>query len=151
MRRLTVALSITVLTATAGAASAEVNVDIHIGRPAPPPVVIAPAPAVVVVPPPVIAARPRVVAVPGTRVYHVPSVGFNVFVFGGKYYSHHHDRWFVATGHNAHWVAISEHRVPPPVLAVPVSYYKIPPGHAKKWRDDDRHGRRHSGRRGSND
>jgi hypothetical protein len=148
MRRLPLILSITFVAATAATARGEVNVDIHIGRPAP--VVVAPAPAIVIAPPPVIVERPRIVAVPGTHVYHVPSVGFNVFVFAGKYYSHHHDRWFISNGRNGKWTAIAAHRVPPPVLAVPVSYYKIPPGHAKKWKHHDGHGK-HRGKRGWDD
>ena len=53
------------------------------------------APPIVVAPPPVITAKPAVVVVPGTPVYRAPGVEFNVFLFGGKYYSHHNDVWYV--------------------------------------------------------
>ena len=147
MRPMTLALSIAFVAATAGAAGAEVN--IHIGvpapvvvAPAPPPIVVAPPRQVVVAPPPAIVAQPQFVVVPGTNVYHVPNAGFNVFVFGGKYYSHHYDQWFVASSHTGHWRPVSMNHVPRPVLAVPVTYYRIPPGHA--------HGHKHH-RRGWND
>ena len=157
MRRMTLALSIALVATTAATARGEVNVDVHIGAPAPiivapaprpvvvapvpPPVVVAPTPTVVVAPPPMLVVRPQLVAVPGTAVYHVPGAGFNVFVFGGKYYSHHNGVWFVSSGHRGKWTAISAHHVPSPVLAVPVTYYRIPPGHAHRWKDDegDRH------------
>src|SRR5687768_13683331 len=104
---------------TAQPAHADVNVGINIGVPAPPP-------------PLVVASPPTVVIVPGTTVYHSPSVGFNLFVFGGRYYSLHNGTWFVATTVGRPWTVIEAHRVPPPVLGVPVTYYKIPPGHAKR-------------------
>lgn len=127
MHRMTLALSIAFVATTAAVARGEVNVDVHIGAPAP----------VIVAPPPVLVARPHLIAVPGTAVYHVPGAAFNVFVFGGKYYSLHNGAWFVASGHRGKWSAIPAHHVPAPVLAVPVTYYRIPPGHAHRWKDDD--------------
>ena len=56
----------------------------------------------------------------------------NFFAYGGRYYSFHHGGWFVATKHGGPWVAVAPGRVPQPVLAVPVAYYKVPPGHPKK-------------------
>jgi len=97
-------------------------------------VVAPPAPVVVVPPvaPPVIVRAPQLVVVPGSPVFYAPGVEMNVFAYGGRYYSFHHDRWFVAPRPGAPWVAIAPGRVPQPVLGVPVAYYKVPPGHAKK-------------------
>jgi hypothetical protein len=120
--------------ATSQAAADGVKIGVHIGVPVPPPVVVAP-PAVVVAPPPppvVVAAPPQLVVVPGTPVFYAPSASINVFAYGGQYYSFHEGAWFVAPGPGRRWVAIAPARVPRPVLAVPVGYYKIPPGHAKK-------------------
>lgn len=103
-------------------AHAEVNVGINIGVPAPPPVIVA---------------SPQLVVVPGTSVSYSPGVSFNLFVFGGRYYSLHDGVWFSAVGHGGPWVIIAPERVPRPVLAVPVTYYRIPPGHAKKMGDGD--------------
>jgi hypothetical protein len=75
-------------------------------------------PAVVIAPPP----PPVVIAAP-------------------PYYSLHEGAWFVATTHGGPWVTIAAAKVPQPVLAVPVAYYKVPPGHAKKMHRDGGPGR----------
>jgi hypothetical protein len=122
------------------AIAADVRIGVNIGVPAP--VVVAPAPAVVVAPPgpPVVvvappplvfAAPPALVVVPGSPVYYVPSANFNVFVFGGRYYSLHDGAWFMAPNHSGPWARVPAERVPHPVLGVPHAYYKVPPGHAK--------------------
>jgi hypothetical protein len=108
------ALSIT------GAVAGEVNVGVNIGIPVPPPPRI------------VLSAPPPVVVVPHSPVSYVPSVNFNLFVYGGQYYTFHDGAWFHARSHSGPWVFIATERVPRPVVAVPVTYYKIPPGHAKK-------------------
>jgi hypothetical protein len=109
------------LTLSAGA-DADVTIGVSVATPAPPPVVA-------VAPPPL-------VIVPGTSVHYAPSVGFNLFVFGGHHYSFHEGAWFVAATSRGPWAVIATERVPRAVLAVPVAYYKIPPGHAKKMRSD---------------
>ncbi|HTO10419.1 MAG TPA: hypothetical protein VMQ51_02525 [Candidatus Binatia bacterium] len=108
-----------------------------------PPVIVAPAP--VVVYPPVLVSAPSVVIVPGTQVYTVPGVSFNVFVFGGHYYSYHHGTWFHAASHGAAWTPVAVAAVPVQVRTVPAAHWKTPPpaehaererhcppGHAKK-------------------
>lgn len=133
--------------ATVGSAAAEgVKIGINIGVPTPPPVVITtPTPPVVVMPSPptvVVTAPPRLVVVPGSPVFYAPGASINFFAFGGRYYSFHEGAWFVATTYGGPWTTIGAARVPQPVLAVPVAYYKIPPGHAKKMGRDEgpRHG-----------
>jgi hypothetical protein len=103
-----------------GAVAGEVNVGVNIGIPVPPPPRI------------VLSAPPPVVVVPHSPVSYVPSVNFNLFVYGGRYYTFHDGAWFHARSHSGPWVFIATERVPRPVVAVPVTYYKIPPGHAKK-------------------
>jgi hypothetical protein len=66
----------------------------------------------------------------------VPGASFNVFVYGGRYYSYHHGTWFHAPRHGAAWSVVALDAVPAPVRAVPVKHYKIPPGH-------ERHDRKH--------
>jgi len=125
--------------------------------PAPPPaappaaVIPAPAPGVVAPPPPppiVVSAPPQLVVVPGTPVYYAPGLNANFFYYGGRYYAFDNDAWFVASAYNGPWAFIAAQYVPQPVLAVPVQYYKVPPGHwkkhgpppwagPKKWKDDD--------------
>ena len=109
--------------------------------PPPQPVYITPQP--VIVQPPVLVAPPRVVIVPGTQVYTVPTASYNVFVYGGHYYSYHHGTWFHAPRHGASWTPVAIAQVPAPVRAVPVKHWRIPPGQEKKLekaerdRDDD--------------
>lgn len=91
-------------------------------------------------PPIVIAAPPKVVVVPGTPVYYAPGVNHNLFVYGGSYYALHNGQWFHAKRPGAAWVFVPIEKVPKPVIGIPVGYYKIPPGHAKKMDDDDGHG-----------
>ena len=107
------------------AAAGDVNVTI--GAPA------------VVLPPPVITAQPQLVVVPGTGVYRAPQVEFNVFLFGGKYWSHHNDVWFVAPRPGARWTRVAVATVPHEVRAVPVGYYKVKPKHAKGMKHDGEH------------
>ena len=97
---------------------AAVNVNINVGPPPPPPVVLA--------------EPPRLLVVPGSRVYYAPEVDYNVFVFKHHYYSFHDGAWFYAPSYRGPWSFVKVERVPRPVRAVPVKYYKIPPGHAKK-------------------
>jgi hypothetical protein len=102
------------------AAEAQVRVDINVG----PPPIIFPAP-------------PRVVVVPRTPVYYVPDTSYNVFFYDHHYYSFHDGAWFLARSHGGPWAFVPVAQVPPPVLGVPVRYYKVPPGHAKR----DGHGK----------
>jgi hypothetical protein len=97
-----------------------VSIGVNIGSPPPPPPAI------------VYAAPPQLVVVPGSPVYYAPSVSVNFFSYGGRYYSHHNGAWFLATTYNGPWNYVAVERVPQPVLAVPVAYYKVPPGHMKQ-------------------
>jgi hypothetical protein len=139
-RLLAVSVGVTTIALWLSAAiAADVRIGVNIGVPAPvvvapaPVVVAPPGPAVVVAPPSLVfAAPPALVVVPGSPVYYVPSANFNVFVFGGRYYSLHDGAWFMAPNHSGPWGAVPADRVPQAVRAVPHAYYKIPPGHAKK-------------------
>ena len=125
-------------------ADAQVSVNVNIG---PPPVIFA--------------APPRVIVVPQTPVYYVPDTTYNVFVYGGRYYSFHNGAWFLATSHGGPWAFLPVEHVPRPLIMVPTRYYKVPPGHAKippgqakkmirAHRDDDgdHHGKKHGHGRG---
>jgi hypothetical protein len=115
-----VVLALALLTGLLSPASspAGVNINVNVGPPPPPPVVFA--------------EPPRLVVVPGSPVYYAPEVGYNVFVFRDHYYSFHDGAWFYAPTHRGPWSFVKAERVPRAVKAVPVKYYKIPPGHAKK-------------------
>jgi hypothetical protein len=104
--------------AVAPTLAGQVNVGVSISVP-PPPKIVLPAP-------------PPVVVVPHSPVSYAPSVDFNLFVYGGRYYTFHEGSWFYAQSHRGPWLFIAPDRVPRPVVGVPANYYKIPPGHAKK-------------------
>jgi len=92
-------------------------------------------------PPVVLVSPPKLVIVPNSPVKYAPEVNANLFFHDGRYYSLHEDRWLVASSHSGPWAEIEVGRVPPPVIAVPVKYYKIPPGHAKKMSREDEGGK----------
>jgi hypothetical protein len=115
---LAVAVTAGALLAPVGA-SAGTEVTVNIGLPAPPTIVL-PAP-------------PRVVVVPDSPVYYAPDVDANLFVYEKRYYTVHDGHWFWARSHRGPWTVVAMDRVPGPVRAVPVKYYKVPPGHAKKF------------------
>jgi len=114
------------LMTTSPAAADGVRIGISVPVPAPPTVVIAPPR-----PPVVVVSPPQLTVVPGSPVFYAPGASMNFFAYGGRYYTFHEGAWFVATTYGSPWVTIAPARVPRPVLAVPVTYYKIPPGHAK--------------------
>ncbi len=97
---------------TAAPAVAQVHIDIGIHLPAPPPLVV----------------------VPEVRaVQYVPSVSANLFFYGNQYWAYANNGWYVSRGYNGPWVVVAPQVVPRPVLLVPVSYYRVPPGHWKQW------------------
>lgn len=100
--------------------------------PAPPAPPMPPAPKLPHPPAIALPAPPQVVVVPNSPVYYAPGVSFNLFVYGGRYYTLHDGSWFYAKSHSGPWVFIAPGHVPKPVIAVPTPYYKIPPGRAKK-------------------
>jgi hypothetical protein len=105
---------------SAPAWAGNVSIGINIGTPPPPP------------PPIVVAAPPQLVVIPGTLVYYAPGVNVNYFVYKGKHYTFHDGAWFVASSHHGPWTFVAVEHVPRSVRGVPVSYYKVPPGHMKK-------------------
>ena len=123
---LAVAAGLSLMAASPAAADA-VRIGVSVPVPTPPAVVITPPR-----PPVVVAAPPQLVVVPGSPVFYAPGASINFFAYGGRHYTFHDGAWFVSTAYGRPWVTIASARVPPPVLAVPVTYYKIPPGHAKK-------------------
>ena len=111
----TVAMLIAASLAVAAPARSQVNVQLNIGQP-----------------PPVIVAQPVLVPVSASPVMYAPSYGSDLFFYEGRYYTVRDDRWFYAARPNAPWVAISIGKVPRAIVAVPVAYYRVPPGHLKQ-------------------
>ena len=116
-KHLLLALFVTAAVFVPLSAQAGVNVNINVGPPPPPPIVVA--------------TPPRVVIVPGSPVQYAPDASVNLFVYGGRYYTFHEGAWFVGPRHNGPWAFIAVERVPAPVVAVPVKYYRVPPGPGK--------------------
>ncbi len=82
-------------------------------------------------------APPQLVVVPGSPVYYAPQLPYNYFHYGGQYYVFHDDAWYFAPSYNGPWAPIALEYVPPPILRVPGSYYRVPPGH---WKEHHKHG-----------
>jgi hypothetical protein len=105
------------LLSAASAAGPDVKINIGLGAPALPPVVVT--------------APPQLAVVPGTSVYYAPGASENLFFYKGRYYTLVNSVWSIAPAYNGPWVVIQMGKVPQPVLAIPMEYYKIPPGHMK--------------------
>jgi hypothetical protein len=95
-------------------ARSQVSVNVNIGQP-----------------PPVVVAQPVLVPVQASPVMYAPSYGGDLFFYDGRYYTHRDDRWFYAARVNSPWVSIAIGKVPQHILAIPVAYYRVPPGHLK--------------------
>jgi hypothetical protein len=108
----------TVLLAGTSVAAQEVKINIGLGIPSMSPIVVT--------------TPPQLVVIPGTAVYYAPEVPANYFSYKGRYYTVANDAWFTAPAYDGPWAVITIRQVPPPLLAVPVEYYKIPPGHLKQ-------------------
>jgi hypothetical protein len=76
-------------------------------------------------------APPPLAVVPGFPVYYAPTLLYNYFMYGNVYYVFLNNRWYYAPTFNGPWVRIAVAQIPPPILAVPVEYYRAPPEH---WR-----------------
>ncbi|HJV67108.1 MAG TPA: hypothetical protein VJ550_15355, partial [Geomonas sp.] len=90
---------------TVSLAAAEVHVNVNLG---PPPIAVA--------------APPEVVLVPGSNVYFVPEVNFDVFFYNGYWWSPRGDRWYRARAYNGPWATVPRRMVPAPVYGVPHDY-----------------------------
>lgn len=110
----TVAMLIAASLAVPAPARSQVSVAVSIGQP-----------------PPVVVAQPVLVPVSNSPVYFAPSYGADLFILDGRYYTVRDDQWFYAARVNSPWVAISVAKVPRQIMAVPVAYYRVPPGHLK--------------------
>jgi hypothetical protein len=114
---LVTAITVCSMLVVSSSAGADVSVNVNIGPP--PPIVVSAPPPLVVVP-----------AVPA--VQYAPSLTVDLFHYGGHYYYWQGGHWFVGPSYRGPWTYVVVERLPRPILAVPVQYYKIPPGHAKK-------------------
>ena len=95
----------------------EVTINIGLGATPMPPIVVTPG--------------PQFVVVPGTAVAYAPEAPANLFFYQGRYYTLANHVWSTAPAYSGPWVVIQVGQMPSPILAVPVEYYKIPPGHLK--------------------
>jgi len=100
------------------AATADVSVNINVGAPPPPPIVLA--------------APPPLVVVPGVPVVsYAPALHADLFFYESRWYYSHAGYWYVGRTYQGPWTHVVVPKLPPPIVAVPVKYYKVPPGHLK--------------------
>jgi hypothetical protein len=77
-------------------------------------------------PPPIVVAEPpEMVMVPGSQVYFVPGVEFNVFFYDGFWWSPRGDRWYRSRAYNGPWGIVNRRFVPGPVFRVPRDYRRV--------------------------
>ena len=81
---------------------------------------------------------PALAVIPGAPVYYAPGAPANVFFYGHEYWVFQSGGWYAGPTWNGPWVVVAPVHVPAPILHVPVRYYKVPPGHWKRWRHDAR-------------
>jgi hypothetical protein len=125
--RVTLGLVMAIAAMTPVAGLADVDVDVNIGVP-PAPRIIVPAP-------------PQLVLVPGVpAVHYAPALSVDLFFHDGRWYHPHGGFWYVGRSYRGPWTPVVIGHVPRAVLAVPVIYYKVPPGHLKHHKWKDRHG-----------
>lgn len=95
------------------------DVTVNINVPAPPPIVL-PAP-------------PALVVVPGHPVVrYAPSIQVDLFFHSNLWYYSHGGFWYAGPSWKGPWKHVVIEKLPPPLVVVPVKYYKVPPGHLKK-------------------
>ena len=111
-RTISVAVAVIALVASATAVQAHVGVDIGIHLPGP----------------------PSLVVIPQTPVAYAPAVPANLFFYGGQYYVFTHNVWYTGPTYHGPWAVIAPAYVPPPILGVPVRYYRVAPPGWKHWR-----------------
>jgi hypothetical protein len=93
---------------TAGGAAADVNLSVNLG------------------PPPIVAAEPpEVVLVPGSDVYFVPGYDYDVFYYGGYWWSPRGAVWYRAPAYSGPWRAVPRRFVPGPIFGVPRDYRRV--------------------------
>ncbi len=84
-------------------------------------------------PPIVLAAPPPLVVVPGVPVVsYAPSIQVDLFFFDHRWYYPHGGYWYVGPTYKGPWTFVPVGKLPRSVVAVPVRYYKVAPGHLKK-------------------
>jgi len=92
-------------------------------------------------PPPrvVLVERPEFVVVPGTLVYTIGNVDYDIFRYGGRYYLYNDGYWYRARRSSGPYVVVDVRSVPESILRVPPGRWKHhphggPPGQMKKGR-----------------
>jgi hypothetical protein len=100
------------------AVAADVSVNVNLGPP--------PHPIVVAAPPPLVVVSP----VPAVR--YAPSLQVDLFLHESRWYYPHGGYWYVGPSYKGPWAPIAFAKLPPAIVAVPVGYYRVPPGHLKQ-------------------
>jgi len=83
-----------------------------------------------------LAAPPPLVAIPSSPVMYAPAAPANYFFYGGQYYVFTRDNWYLGPDFNGPWTTVAPAYVPPPILAVPVRYYRVRPLEWRRWHPD---------------
>ena len=79
-------------------------------------------------------APPPLVPIPASPVLYAPATPANYFFYTGQYWVFASGAWYVSAGYNGPWVIVAPTAVPPPILAIPVGFYRLPPRAWRGWR-----------------
>lgn len=131
-------LAVCLVGLTVNDATAQVSVNVNLG---PPPVVVS--------------EPPELVLVPNSNVYFVPEYNFDLFYYGGYWWSPRGDRWYRSRAYNGPWRIVSRRVIPVPVYRVPGDYRRVYVRERRipyrqwnrEWRDHDRGRHRERGER----
>jgi hypothetical protein len=95
-----------------GQSAAAIRFDLHLGAP------------------------PVLVPIPASSVRYAPSLHANYFFYAGRYFVFDDDLWYTAATYDGPWLVIAPEAVPVPILAVPITYYRVLPPPWVHWRRD---------------
>jgi hypothetical protein len=96
--------------------------------------------------------QPDVVMIPGTRVYYMSSSDYDLYRYGGSWYTYYDGGWYRAPRYNGPFMFISYQSVPRQIRYVPAEYrsWRNPRGYAygqyrngrwyrsRTWQDNQR-------------
>ena len=78
-------------------------------------------------PPAVLFTRePRMIVVPGTRVYYVQDVDYDMYRYGGYWYINDDGYWYRARTYRGPFRTVTYASVPRTIVRVPVAYHREP-------------------------
>jgi hypothetical protein len=80
-----------------------------------------------------VSSPPVLVPVPSSPVLYAPSLRANYFAYDGRFFVYDGGAWYAGPAYDGPWTAVRLAVLPPPLLAVPVRYYRARPPAWRHW------------------